>query len=231
MAIQIKGINLDLLLYRTKLEKKASFSDRMLERYHTSVQKATDCSYSEHKMAKVGEIINGVKAYGYGMTAVIADSLETRTKKAALMQSTGLDSDAIAMDINELQALRSKRKAVKVYGGDIRYSAQVRKEWLASIETIFGDADLQALDSFECLSSLKAIYGDLNLSQVKDSKVDLTGLHLQMVYGDIHAEQVASTEGLEDLLTVGGTIYYQGNAYTLDSFQEMIASNQKERQM
>ncbi len=231
MAIQIRGINIDLLLYRAKLEKKVPFSDRMLDRYHTSVQKATDCSYSEHKVAKVGEIINGVKAYGYGMTAVIADSLETRTKKAALIQATSLDSDAIAMDINELQALRSKRKAVKVYGGNIRYSAQVRKEWLASIETIFGDADLQALDSFECLSSLKAIYGDLNLSQVEGAKVDLSGLHLQMVYGDIHAEQAASTSGLEELLAVGGSIYYQGNVYNLDSFQEMIADSQKERQI
>ncbi len=42
MGIQIKGINTDLILYKTKLEKKVPFSDRMLDRYHVSIQKATD---------------------------------------------------------------------------------------------------------------------------------------------------------------------------------------------
>ena len=230
MGIQIKGINTDLILYKTKLEKKVPFSDRMLDRYHVSIQKATDYFYSESRMAKVGETVNGVKAFGYGVTAAIADSLETRNRRNALMQATGLDKDAIAMDINELQALRSQGKAVKVYGGDIRYSAQIKKEWLASIETIFGNADLQALDDFSCLASLKAIYGDLNLAQVKDSKVDLSGLHLQMVYGDIHAEQAASTNGLEELLAVGGTIYYQGASYSLEKKKKMVANSEKERQ-
>lgn len=230
MGIQIKGINTDLVVYKTKLERKVPFSDRMIGRYHASIQKATDYFYSENRMAKVGETLNGVKAFGYGVTAAIADSLETRNRRNALMQATGLEKDAIAMDINELQALRNQGKAVKVYGGDIRYSAQIKKEWLASIETIFGNADLQALDDFSCLASLKAIYGDLNLSQVKDSKVDLSGLHLQMVYGDIHAEQAASTNGLEELLAVGGTIYYQEDSYSLDDFEKMVASNEKERQ-
>ena len=139
-------------------------------------------------------------------------------------------ADEVAIDINELQSLRSTRKNVKVYGDSIRYSAQIRKEWLASIETIFGDADLQALDDFSCLASLKAIYGDLNLAQCKDTEVDLSGLQVQMVYGDIHAERAKSTAGLENLLSVGGTIYYQGQDYSLEQFQQLIAADTKERQ-
>ncbi len=51
-----------------------------------------------------------------------------------------------------------------------------------------------------------------------------------MVYGDIHAEQAASTNGLEELLAVGGTIYYQGASYSLDDFEKMVANSEKERQ-
>lgn len=230
MSIQIEGINTELLLYKNKLEKRTPFSERMISRFHRVVEKANDLPESDSFMSKVKEGVLAAQAFGYGTVALASDAREMSAKKKALMEATGLDKDSIAIDINELELLRSKRKSVKVFGDSIRYSAQIKKEWLASIETIFGDADLQALDNFECLAALKAIYGNLNLSQVKDSKVDLSGLHVQMVYGDIHAEQAASTAGLEDLLAVGGTIYYQDKAYTLDEFQEVFG-NTKERQI
>lgn len=233
MSIQIKGINLDLLSYKSKLEKKTPFSDKMVARFHRIIEKANNLYYSESEgpITKIRESILGAKAFGYGMTALIADATEMNNRRKAIMKATGLTKDEIAMDLNELERLRNARKNVKVYGDSIRYGANIRKEWLASIETIFGDADLQALDDFTCLSSLKSIYGDLNLSQVQDSKVDLTGLQVQMVYGDIHAEQAKSTAGLEDLFAVGGIIYYQGKTYKLEEFQELFGQDTKERQM
>lgn len=233
MSIQIKSINVDLLTYKSKLEKKTSFSDRMVARFHRIVEKANELEYSDSEgpITKIRESILGAKAFGYGMTAMIADSIEMNNRRKAIMNATGLEKDAIAMDINELEKLRKEGKNVKVYGDSIRYGAHIKKEWLATIETIFGNADLQALDDFSCLSSLTSIYGDLNLSQVKNSQVDLSGLHVQMVYGDIHAEQAKSTTGLEDLYAVGGMVYYQGKAYKLEDFQELFGQDTKERQM
>lgn len=231
MAIQINGINTELLLLKTQLERKTPFSERMVRRFQNSVEKSSRIPYSENPITKAREAVLGVKVFGYGLTAVAADTLETKSRKKKLMAATGVSVDNIAMDVNELADLRNNGKPVRVYGDNLRFGANIKKGWLVPIETIFGDADLQALDDFTCLPSLKAIYGDLNLSQVEGSKVDLSGLHVQMVYGDIHAEQAASTAGLEDLAVVGGTIFYQGKVYNLDSFQEMIANNEKERQM
>ncbi len=230
MAIQIKGINTELLLYKTQLERKVPFSDRMVERVHRVMDKANNLPYPATVLGKVRETMLTAEGFGLSAVALAANAKEMSTRKKELMKATGYSSEEVAIDINELASLRNSRKNVKVFGDDIRYSAQIKKEWLTSIETIFGTADLQALDSFECLSSLKAIYGDLNLAQVKGANVDLSGLHLQMVYGDIHAEQVKSTEGLEDLLTVGGTIYYQDKAYKLAEFQQLFGT-EKERQM
>lgn len=231
MAIQINGMNTELLLLKTQLEKKVPFSERMVGGFQRVIEKSNKIPYSESPVTKVREAILGAKAFGYGFAAVAADTLETKARKKNLMAATGVSADNIAMDVNELAELRNNRKPVRVYGDNLRFGANIQKEWLVPVETIFGDADLQALDDFSCLASLKAIYGDLNLSQVENSKVDLSGLHIQMVYGDIHAEQAISTAGLEDLLIVGGTIFYQGKTYNLNTFQEMIANNEKERQM
>lgn len=231
MSIQIKGINTELLLYKTQLEKTVPFSEKMVRKFHRVVEKANNLPESENIVTKARGAMLEAKAVSYGMAALAADRAEMNIRKKQLMSATGFGLDEVAIDINELGYLRNKRKNVKVFGDSIRYSAQIRPEWLSTIETIFGDADLQALKDFNCLSSLKAIYGDLNLSQVKDAKVDLSGMNLQMVYGDIHAERAISTNGLEDLLFVGGVIYYQDQSYTLEEFQNVFGSSAKERQM
>ncbi len=230
MAIHIKGINTELLLYKTQLERKTPFSEKLIDRFHRTVDKVQDLPESNNPITKVRDAFYTAKLFTYGMTALAANGVEMNSRKKAIMKATSLDSESVAMDINELERLRNARKNVRVFGDSIRYSAQIKKEWLASIETIFGDADLQALDDFSCLSSLKAIYGDLNLVQCKDVEADLSGLQVQMVYGDIHAERAKSTAGLESLLTVGGTIYYQDKAYSLDQFQELLSQDTKERQ-
>lgn len=230
MAIQIKGINTELLLYKTELERKPLFSEKMVAKVHRVIEKAQYLPIKETPVTKAREAVLGAKAFGYSVVALAADAVETKKKRQMIAKATGIDEAQIAMDINELEAIRNKKMPVKVFGSDIRYSAQIRKEWLSSIEIIFGDANLQALDNFECLSSLKAIYGNLNLAQCKDSKVDISPLSLEMVYGDIHAEQVTSTEGLKGLLSVGGSIYYQDSKYSLDKFQELFGQDTKERQ-
>ncbi len=230
MAIHIKGINTELLLYKTELERKNPFSEKLVSKFLRVTERANLLPESDSPIAKVRDAFYTARLFGYGMAAFAANELEMKKRKKEIMKATELSADEVAIDINELQSLRSTRKNVKVYGDSIRYSAQIRKEWLASIETIFGDADLQALDDFSCLASLKAIYGDLNLAQCKDTEVDLSGLQVQMVYGDIHAERAKSTAGLENLLSVGGTIYYQGQDYSLEQFQQLIAADTKERQ-
>lgn len=230
MAIQIKGINTELLLYKTELERKTPFSERMVTRVHSVIERSQCLPMKESPITKAREVMYGAQVFGYGLAAIAANEVEMKKKKEALVKATGFDSAEVAIDINELEKTRSKKMPVRVFGDSIRYSAQVRKEWLNGIEIIFGNADLQALDNFECLSSLKAIYGDLNLAQTKDSVVDLSPLQLQMVYGDIHAERAKSTAGLEGLLSVGGTIFYQDKAYDLDAFQQLMASEAIERQ-
>lgn len=231
MTIQIKNINTELLSYKAKLQKRISFSKKMKQKYDTAVADFTNAYYSIDRFAQIRENISEIKMTGYEMMAKAADVIEKQARKREIMKATNLPSENIAMSEDELISLRKKLKHVRIYGSDFSYNAGIQKECLTSIEVIFGDANLQALTDFTCLSALKSIYGNLNLPQSNDSMVDLTGLNLQVVNGDIHAEGVKSTVGLENLISVSGTIFFQDKAYNLTEFQTFISQNNKERQL
>lgn len=249
MGLQIKGVNTKLLLYKTSMERKIPFSERMVEKSWDIRDRLSDLSCYEVEevqdtrlehaklaaqscFAKAKETALAIEWTGVATAALVADEVERRKRKKALMSALECKEEDIAIDINEFIDKKHKQLPVKYYGESIRYSAQIQPRWLSTLDTIWGDAHFEALDSCENLSALKSVWGDLWFSQVQDQTVDLNGLHVQMVYGDIHAERALTTNGLEELLVVGGKIHFQDGIYTLDEFQEMVRSNQsKQKQL
>ncbi len=223
MAIQIQGINTELLLYKTKMERKTPFSDRLAKRVWKIGDKLANLPDDDKVSTKIRSSMLGAQMTGTALTAIAAYEAEARSRKKALMEALHCSEEEIAIDINEFIQKTSKGARIKYYGDHIYYSAQMRKEALDSIDTIWGDAHFEALDSCEYLSSLRSVWGDLCFSRCEV----LEGLQVQMVYGDIHAEKAKSTAGLENLLLVGGKIYYQDRVYALEEFQNLLGNEQK----
>ena len=87
---------------------------------------------------------------------------------------------------------------------DFTYDATVDATTLVNVVDIFGDAHLEALKDMSCLANLENVWGSIWLP--KDA--DISQMKLRVVYGDVHAEQLPTKVGLEDLEFVGGKIYY-----------------------
>lgn len=180
-----------------------------------------------HISAGIKNTFNGITLLTCGVIGIFTERLDNSKKRKQIAKASGYSSDEIAIDINEFidnaKALREtedkdKLSKVRCYGDSIRYTAQTADIGYQDIETIFGDAQFEALEDVSCLANLKNVLGSISFSKCQD----LTGLSLEVVGGDIHGEKLNSANGLENLRFVGGVIYYQDGEYSLKSFKRDI---------
>lgn len=177
--------------------------------------------------AGITNAANGFKIITCGIIGTISEGFDNKKRKKQIAKASGYTEDEIAIDIDEfiqrtreLGSTEDKEQVPKMrcYGDSIRYSIQTPKEGYRDIETIFGDAHLEALDEVSCLSSLTSVLGSVYFSRCHD----LEGLKLAVVGGDVHGEKLTTPNGLENLRFVGGVIYYQDKEYSLQAFKKEV---------
>lgn len=208
MCDRLDAKDREVYRYSTQYKHENKLSDRLVDKVANAC--SYEDSYDEHSLQIV---INTARITGYGIAAIAADSAEVQKKRKMLVQILGCMESDLAIDINELIDLGDR---AKYYGGDFTYSAVAKKEWLKNLTLIFGDAHLEALDEMSCLASLESVWGDIYFSRY----IDLRGLMLKHIGGDLHGEKLLSANGLEQLVFVGGAIYFRDRRYdTLDEFR------------
>lgn len=144
----------------------------------------------------------GVRLFFNGVGAVVSHTYESGQKKRKLRKILKCQAGQVITDINEL----SKQKdGVTCLGMDFTYDATIDATTLVNVTDIFGDAHLEAMKDMSCLANLENVWGSIGLP--KDA--DISQMKLKVVYGDVHAEQLSTKAGLEDLEFVGGKIYYR----------------------
>ncbi len=217
MGITIKGVNTDLLLYKTKLEKRVPCSERLGERAWNLLDKI-QASHRRTQRMPFLDLWYSLQTIGYCLCTLEALKMEEKITHKNLSEILSLPPQEIAMNLVELKKASYLNQPAKCYGRDFHYVPDIRDEWLDSLQIIWGDAHLEALEYSQPLSSLTSVWGDLYLSK----ETDLSDINLEMVYGDIYVGNAIDVTPLTSLLAVGGNIYYHGQVYDLENFQKRI---------
>jgi hypothetical protein len=225
MVATLNATNRNLHNYKLQKSKKPAMSEKFINKA-SAIWNGTEYYEEETFGEKIAHglhnAIEATKFLVYGISAITAESLEAKNRKNKLTEILKCEKQEISIDINEL--IRNKEQTI-YYGDTFTYSAATDKKWLKNIKMIWGDAELQALDNMECFANLESVWGDVYFSRC----TDLTGLGLRIVYGDIHGEKLVNSNGLENLLHVGGTIYYQDKEFKkLEEFYLYINSSNKQ---
>lgn len=194
----LKGTSAALYQYREKCDNHFRLSQWL-------AAKASDAMMSSE--GGVGGAARAAELVLFGLPYMAVDRMEASKKRKCLRRLLRCSPDEIAMDINELT---EKQSRVKYYGDNLTYSAATPKAWLKNIQIIFGDAHLEALDEVACIGNLDSVWGSVFVSRC----IDLRGLNLTIVKGDLHGEKLQSAHGLERLTFVGGTIFYQDRQFS-----------------
>lgn len=200
----LKGTSAALYQYREKCDSHLRLSDRLAEKASDAMMRSED---------GLKGVFNAVKLVLFGLPYIVVDKMAASKKKKRLCNLLHCSPEEIAMDINKLA---EKQAHIKYYGDSFTYSVATPKKWLKNIRMIFGDAHLEALDEMACLASLNSVWGSVYVSRC----TDLQGLNLAIIKGDLHGEKLKSANGLEKLIFVGGTIFYQDRQFpSLDEFR------------
>lgn len=200
--------------YRLRYERKGRLSHRLAGRASTSFHSGRTGLLS---------LMDGLGTFFFGTSAIAAEWLEMKRTRKNLCRILDCQPEVVAMDLDELNGERKRgdRKA-RYYGDDFTYGAEVRKEALKNLRGIWGDAHLEALDEMTCLNRLRSVWGSLYVSRC----VDLEGLNVRIVMGDLHGEKLVSPHGLQGLVYVGGGIYYQDRCFaSVKEFREAVVGS------
>ena len=128
-------------------------------RLSESLALKASCDFNNEKNWKnsiVLDLLRANRMFVYSILAMLSELVENYARKRRLCKLLNLQSDEVAVDINDL--LKHKEK-IRCYGDNFTYNAAMDKSYLKNIEVIFGDANLEALDDIKCFGKLKKVSG------------------------------------------------------------------------
>lgn len=170
--------------------------------------------YDRVNQVSIGKVINFSRLCVLAIRGIYHEYMDSRVREKVVSRVFNLSSDEVTGD---LVALVRSDKNHSVFVNDLRYGANIPKKKLESLNMIWGNADLRALDDFKHVQNLNVVMGNIYISG-KTENVELLN-NLEVVTGDVYAESLSSIENLKDFQYVGGKIYNKGKSYTLDELK------------
>lgn len=171
--------------------------------------------YDRGNQFSLGRLIDLPRLCVLGIRGVYHEYMDSKNRELIASKLFNVPRDEVT---GNLVNLTDSIQNYSVFVNDLRYTANIFKENLESLNVIWGNADLRALDDFKYVKNLNVVMGNIYMSE-KTEGFELLD-NLEVVTGDVYAERLSGLEPLTKLQYVGGKIYNKGNVYTLDELKD-----------